>query len=379
LWDLRNPGNTDPFVLDGHRNEITSMAFSPDGWWLVTGSLDHTARLWDLADPTADPVVLSGHAHEIRAVTISPDGQWIVSGSADHTTRLWTLARPNDAPVVLPGHTDDVTQVTISPDGQWLITGSVDGTARLWNLDLDVLMAEACAKVGRNLTADEWDQFLGEGVAYRRTCSDYPIHPTVLEATRNLARAGQVEAAVAQFEHLLSLDPTLNFDPETEAQQAYQDEVDTLLAYGKFYAREGYLAQSVIKFQKALELNPDLPFADPLAETERLARDTAANRIEEGIELAQNGKLNDALIKFSETQQLEANYQIPAKAWHALCSQGGQWNKPDLVLDACNRAVELEPENGQFYNSRGMAYLLLGRHDEARQDFRAFEEWLAKQ
>ena len=55
------------------------MAISPDNRWLVTGSYDRTARLWDLSakDPAANPVVLRGHEGAV-SVAISPDNRWLV-------------------------------------------------------------------------------------------------------------------------------------------------------------------------------------------------------------------------------------------------------------------------------------------------------------
>jgi WD40 repeat protein len=83
----------DPVVLRGHEDEIWAAEISPDRHWLVTGSFDHTARLWDLRakDPTANPVVLRGHDGEVNAVAISADNRWVVTGSDDKPTRLWLL------------------------------------------------------------------------------------------------------------------------------------------------------------------------------------------------------------------------------------------------------------------------------------------------
>ena len=69
------------------------MAISPDSRWLVTGSWDKTARLWDLKskNPAAGSRVLKGHTDSIWSVAISPDGRWLVTGSADNTARLWDL------------------------------------------------------------------------------------------------------------------------------------------------------------------------------------------------------------------------------------------------------------------------------------------------
>jgi hypothetical protein len=68
--------------------QITTVAISPDNRWLVTGSNDNTARLWDLSakDPAANPVVLRGHEGAVDAVAISPDNRWVV-------TAAWTIRR----------------------------------------------------------------------------------------------------------------------------------------------------------------------------------------------------------------------------------------------------------------------------------------------
>ena len=87
---------------------ITTVAISPDNRWVVTGSADKTARLWDLSakDPAANPVVLRGHDGPVNAVAISPDNRWVVTGSEDKTARLWDLSAKDPAanPVVLRGH-----------------------------------------------------------------------------------------------------------------------------------------------------------------------------------------------------------------------------------------------------------------------------------
>jgi WD40 repeat protein len=120
---------------------ITALAISSDGHWLVTGSGDNMARVWDLSakDPAANPVVLGGHGgpgDDVAAVAISADNRWIVTGSWDKTARLWNLGAKDPAanPVVLGGHEDKVRVVAISADSRWVVTGSDDKTARLWDL-----------------------------------------------------------------------------------------------------------------------------------------------------------------------------------------------------------------------------------------------------
>ena len=92
-------GNLSGLGLAGHEGGIKAVAIDPQGRWLVTGSDDKTARLWDLqaADPSPDVRVLRGHEDRITAVAIDPQGRWLVTGSEDKTARLWDLqaADPN--------------------------------------------------------------------------------------------------------------------------------------------------------------------------------------------------------------------------------------------------------------------------------------------
>lgn len=136
LWPLAaDDATAHQRTLRGHKGAITSLAISSDSRWLVTGGNDHTAQVWDLAanDP-AGRCIFSGHP--VASVAISADGRWVVTGSNDNTARVWDLTaeNPSDHPRVLAGHGHRVQCVAISPDGRWIVTGSEDSTARVWDL-----------------------------------------------------------------------------------------------------------------------------------------------------------------------------------------------------------------------------------------------------
>ncbi|MCA9964671.1 MAG: hypothetical protein KC423_10525 [Anaerolineales bacterium] len=132
LWNLAQP-TAEPTVLRGHEASVNSVAFSPDGQTLASGSSDHTIRLWNLAQPTTEPTILRGHEWRVLSVAFSPDGQTLASASDDQTIRLWNLIQPTAEPTVLRGHEASVNSVAFSPDGQTLASGSSDQTIRLWN------------------------------------------------------------------------------------------------------------------------------------------------------------------------------------------------------------------------------------------------------
>jgi len=123
---------TEPIrTFTGHTNYVMSVAFSPDGTNVLTGSLDYTARLWNAATG-AQIRTFSGHTYPLSSVAFSPDGTKVLTGSADDTARLWNAATGAHIRT-FTGHTNYVWAVAFSPDGTKVLTGSYDKTARLWN------------------------------------------------------------------------------------------------------------------------------------------------------------------------------------------------------------------------------------------------------
>lgn len=122
---------TGTVTLKQHVDPVTSVAISRDGRYLVSGSQDHTVRIWDAATGKTRRV-LSGHSDHVTSVAMSADRQQIVSGSRDQTIRIWDLTS-GDTLQVLAQHTGAVTSVAISMDGRRLVSGSDDHTIRIWD------------------------------------------------------------------------------------------------------------------------------------------------------------------------------------------------------------------------------------------------------
>ena len=78
-------------TLEGHAGSVSSVAFSPDGQRLASGSADQTVKIWDSATGK-ELFALKGHAGRVTSVAFSPDGQRLASGSGDKTVKIWDSA-----------------------------------------------------------------------------------------------------------------------------------------------------------------------------------------------------------------------------------------------------------------------------------------------
>lgn len=143
-------------TLRGHQDVVSSLAVGPEGL-LVTGSMDTTAMIWDVA--SGEPVALRGHRSFVNGVAISPDGTRVATAGDDTTVKLWDAATGREL-LTLETHNKLVSDLDFSPDGRLLATASTDGTVAVHLVHLDDLVEVARERVTRNLTDEECRQYL---------------------------------------------------------------------------------------------------------------------------------------------------------------------------------------------------------------------------
>ncbi|MBD1867442.1 pentapeptide repeat-containing protein [Cyanobacteria bacterium FACHB-471] len=121
--------------LQGHTDWVWNIAFSPDGQWLASASLDSTLRLWSV--PDGQPIhVLKGHTHDVYGLAISADSQLLVSTGKDYTVRLWDLQGGQNLKT-LRGYIGGIHSLSLSSDNQMLASGGQSETIHVWRVQRD--------------------------------------------------------------------------------------------------------------------------------------------------------------------------------------------------------------------------------------------------
>jgi WD40 repeat protein len=375
LWSTADPAQA-PRLLRGHGpgSNIYLLAYSRDGQKLLSGGTDRSVVLWDLSGAEIKATVLGGQRDFVGAIAFSPDGSRIASAEITNgqidafilsvpvnntqpsTIRLWETARLSDPPVqiALSGALNQYARgLAFRDDGRSLLFS--DGLQTMqWPLELDDLVALACATASRNLTIGEWQTAFGTR-QYRKTC---PARLPGLDALiRGLfaAQAGDQQLALSLLELARESDPTVV--PAARERQ---------------WAARGHLqvnafAQAMDALEAAHSLQPDLV----LVEEYSAVIDAGANALREGP-----GSTSAVYSAYERLERIDPTL-VSITNWERICRKGALWGGADAraALQACDRAVALEPDNGRLRDSRGIAYAMAGQRNRAIEDFAFFVLW----
>jgi WD40 repeat protein len=155
--------------LTAHRNYINSVVFSPNGTIFASASSDRTIRLWDVTDMRLRGEPLIGHADSVYTLAFSPNGRTLASAGADGTIVLWDVASATRIGSAFQAHSGQINSLAWSPDGRTLVSAGDDRAVVPWDVsfleqsNVESWRSDVCAIVGRNISASEWQQYIGEG------------------------------------------------------------------------------------------------------------------------------------------------------------------------------------------------------------------------
>ena len=130
IWDATTGAKL--MTLRGHTGPISSVAFSRNGKYIVSGGMDNTIKVWDTT--TGEEVLtLRGHEAEVYSVAFSPDSKHIISGSWDRTIKVWDISINREVTYLL-GHRGLVYSIAFSPDSKRIVSGSRDERVKVWDV-----------------------------------------------------------------------------------------------------------------------------------------------------------------------------------------------------------------------------------------------------
>jgi WD40 repeat protein len=132
VWDINRRALAFKFWT-AFTDSINTLAYSPDGKILATGSYEGNITFWDMTTGVRLNTIPTDAA--ITSLAFSPDGQVLATGSGfqDNLIRLWSAAS-GELLRELDGNTQAVTQLLFSPDSQFIVSGSYNGDVILWGI-----------------------------------------------------------------------------------------------------------------------------------------------------------------------------------------------------------------------------------------------------
>ncbi len=130
LWDI----NTKELVskIEGHRDNIYGISFSPDGKTIASSSYDRTIILWDVKS-SEETAVLEDHVDSVYDVAFSPDGKLLASVAGDRTVKIWDVESGKRL-YTLSESEKELYSVAFHPSGKYVAAGGVDRMIRVWEL-----------------------------------------------------------------------------------------------------------------------------------------------------------------------------------------------------------------------------------------------------
>jgi WD40 repeat protein len=173
LWDLASGTARGP--VRSEYGEMKTLTFSADGTWLAGVESSRQIGLWKVEDGKLASAGLGAQVATGLSLAFSPDNRVLASGDESGALTLWDVGTRR-AIGTLATQQIKVFDLAYHPDGKTLASAGYDGTVIQWNVDFSSWRRLACQVAHRDLTTQEWADFVGNR-PYRQTCGDL-MHPS---------------------------------------------------------------------------------------------------------------------------------------------------------------------------------------------------------
>jgi WD40 repeat protein len=169
VWDLDTRTPDGEPMQGPEKTTVFAVAFVSDDR-LVSGSSDGTVRVWDMKErrPIQDP--LFRDQSPVYSLAVAQHNSWIAAGGGGGVVRVWDIREEPPGETPLEGHQDWVHSVAVSTDHTLIASGSADGNLRLWPGRGDVGEA-VCSKLTVNPSHEQWDEWVEGKKDYEKLCS----------------------------------------------------------------------------------------------------------------------------------------------------------------------------------------------------------------
>ena len=184
---LNPESNADNFRIPTEGKEIKVVRFKPDENILALGDIEGNVELWDI---TARKKIseVKAHTAQINDIQFNPLLKQMATASNDKTLKIFNIQNITDLtepPVTLSDNEGFVLVMQFSPDGQLIVSGSYEGARNLVSrpTHVDNLVKDICTLVSRNMTRDEWNNYVGKDIAPEATCpqKNYNIKANIVK------------------------------------------------------------------------------------------------------------------------------------------------------------------------------------------------------
>jgi WD40 repeat protein len=172
LWEMENAQPLGDIIPTGLK-QIWDVEFSPAGSTLAVVGSGEVVPLIDVASRRVQSRLLTHQANRINAVAFSPDGSLLATGGSDSTIVVWDVSSRHAVGLPLTMHSDEISALQFSLDGKVLASADRGGNIFLSVVEYDDPVQAICSIASRNLTREEWSQYIGVEVEYREICPDH--------------------------------------------------------------------------------------------------------------------------------------------------------------------------------------------------------------